>query len=113
MTSQRDWRGLLFVAPFLLLYSIILIFPLLRGLWLSLNQVDLFGAGHFVGTALFMQARKPKDIGFLEGDEVIYIDQEKSFIADMRQNDAARQTTKPAIPSPGSTRKIRVRARWR
>ena len=49
MTSQRDWRGLLFVAPFLLLYSIILIFPLLRGLWLSLNQVDLFGAGHFVG----------------------------------------------------------------
>jgi multiple sugar transport system permease protein len=49
MTSERDWRGLLFVAPFLLLYSIILIFPLLRGLWLSLNQVDLFGAGHFVG----------------------------------------------------------------
>jgi multiple sugar transport system permease protein len=39
----------LFVAPFLLLYTIILIFPLLRGMWLSLNQVDLFGAGHFVG----------------------------------------------------------------
>ena len=49
MTSERDWRGLLFVAPFLLLYSIILIFPLLRGLWLSFNQVDLFGDGHFVG----------------------------------------------------------------
>jgi len=49
MTSERDWRGLLFVAPFLLLYSIILVFPLLRGMWLSLNQVDLFGAGHFVG----------------------------------------------------------------
>jgi len=43
MTSERDWRGFLFVAPFLLLYSIILIFPLLRGMWLSLNQVDLFG----------------------------------------------------------------------
>jgi len=51
MTSARDWRGLLFVAPFLLLYTIILIFPLLRGVWLSLNQVDLFGAGHFVGFA--------------------------------------------------------------
>lgn len=49
MTSARDWRGLLFVAPFLLLYTLILIFPLLRGLWLSLNQVDLFGDGHFVG----------------------------------------------------------------
>jgi multiple sugar transport system permease protein len=49
MTAARDWRGLLFVAPFLVLYSLILVFPLLRGLWLSLNQVDLFGAGHFVG----------------------------------------------------------------
>ena len=49
MTAQRDWRGILFVAPFLVLYALILIFPLLRGLWLSLNQVDLFGAGHFVG----------------------------------------------------------------
>ena len=48
MTAARDWRGLLFVAPFLSLYALILIFPLLRGLWLSFNQVDLFGAGHFV-----------------------------------------------------------------
>ena len=49
MNAARDWRGFFFVAPFLLLYSIILIFPLLRGLWLSLNQVDVFGDGHFVG----------------------------------------------------------------
>lgn len=48
MISARDWRGFLFVAPFLFLYSVILIFPLLRGMWLSLNQVDLFGDGHFV-----------------------------------------------------------------
>ena len=55
MTSERDWRGLLFVAPFLLLYSIILIFPLIRGMWLSLNQVDLFGNGHFVGAANYLR----------------------------------------------------------
>lgn len=55
MTSERDWRGLLFVAPFLLLYSIILIFPLVRGAWLSLNQVDLFGAGHFVGAGNYVR----------------------------------------------------------
>src|SRR3954466_10193334 len=55
MTSDRSWRGLLFVAPFLLLYAIILIFPLLRGLWLSLNQVDLFGGGHFVGAANYVR----------------------------------------------------------
>jgi multiple sugar transport system permease protein len=60
MTSARDWRGLLFVAPFVLLYSLILIFPLLRGLWLSLNQVDLFGAGHFVGAGNYVRlARDP------------------------------------------------------
>jgi multiple sugar transport system permease protein len=55
MTSARDWRGLLFVAPFLLLYTLILIFPLLRGLWLSLNQVDLFGDGHFVGAGNYVR----------------------------------------------------------
>jgi len=49
MTAARDWRGLLFALPFLALYSLILVFPLVRGVWLSLNQVDLFGDGHFVG----------------------------------------------------------------
>lgn len=55
MTGERDWRGLLFVAPFLLLYSLILVFPLLRGLWLSFNQVDLFGDGHFVGIGNYLR----------------------------------------------------------
>ena len=49
MTSARRWEGLLFVAPFLLLYALILVFPLFRGVWLSLHRVALFGAGHFVG----------------------------------------------------------------
>jgi multiple sugar transport system permease protein len=53
--GERDWRGLLFVAPFMLLYSLILVFPLLRGLWLSLNRVDLFGGGHFVGAANYVR----------------------------------------------------------
>jgi multiple sugar transport system permease protein len=55
MTSARDWRGLLFVAPFLSLYSLILIFPLFRGIWLSLNRVDLFGDGHFVGAGNYVR----------------------------------------------------------
>lgn len=55
MSGVRDWRGLLFVAPFALLYSLILIFPLVRGLWLSLQEVDLFGAGHFVGAANYVR----------------------------------------------------------
>jgi len=55
MTAERNWRGLLFVAPFIALYLLILVFPLLRGLWLSLNQVDLFGAGHFVGASNYVR----------------------------------------------------------
>lgn len=55
MNGARDWRGLLFVAPFLLLYSLILIFPLFRGMWLSLNQVDLFGDGRFVGAGNYVR----------------------------------------------------------
>jgi multiple sugar transport system permease protein len=46
---RPDWRGLLFVLPFLLAYVVILIYPLLRGMALSLQRVDLFGDGRFVG----------------------------------------------------------------
>jgi len=46
---QRRWQGLLFVAPFLVLYLTILIYPLLKGAWLSFYRVDLFGGGKFVG----------------------------------------------------------------
>jgi multiple sugar transport system permease protein len=60
VSGARDWRGLLFVAPFLSLYSLILIFPLFRGVWLSLHRVDLFGGGHFVGAANYVRmARDP------------------------------------------------------
>lgn len=55
MNVERDWRGLFFVAPFLLLYSLILIFPLFRGMWLSLHRVDLFGGGEFVGLGNYVR----------------------------------------------------------
>ena len=47
--AQRRSEGLLFVAPFLFFYLVILIYPLLKGMWFSLHRVDLFGAGRFVG----------------------------------------------------------------
>ena len=48
-TDRRDWSGLLFVLPFLTAYLIILIYPLLSGMALSVQRVDLFGGGRFVG----------------------------------------------------------------
>ncbi len=40
--------------------------------------LDAAGTGHFVGVALFMQNRKGKGFGFLEGDEMVYVDGEKT-----------------------------------
>ena len=47
--ERKDWSGLLFVLPFLLAYVVILIYPLLKGIALSFQNVDLFGGGRFVG----------------------------------------------------------------
>jgi multiple sugar transport system permease protein len=41
--------GFVFVGPFLLLYLIILIVPLLLGIYFSLNRADLFGTRIWVG----------------------------------------------------------------
>ena len=48
-TERRDWSGLLFVLPFLTAYLVILIYPLVSGIGLSFQRVDLFGGGRFVG----------------------------------------------------------------
>lgn len=45
----RRWEGLLYVAPFLLCYLVILVWPLLMGIGISLHRADLFGARLFVG----------------------------------------------------------------
>lgn len=55
MIARRRWEGLLFVGPFLFLYSAILIFPLLRGVWLSLHRIDLFGDGTFIGPGNYVR----------------------------------------------------------
>jgi multiple sugar transport system permease protein len=47
--TRHQLGGFVFVAPFLLLYLFILIYPLLLGIALSFRRVDLFGGGTFVG----------------------------------------------------------------
>lgn len=41
--------GLLFVAPYLLVFAILLVYPLFSGMWLSLHKADLFGGSEFIG----------------------------------------------------------------
>lgn len=37
-----DWRNGLFVLPFLVVYLALLVYPLLRGMWISLLEFDMF-----------------------------------------------------------------------
>lgn len=41
--------GLFFVAPYLLVFGILLIYPLFSGMWLSLHKADLFGGSEYIG----------------------------------------------------------------
>lgn len=41
--------GILFVAPYLAVFMILLVYPLLSGMWLSLHKADLFGGSQFIG----------------------------------------------------------------
>ena len=56
--------GLLFVAPYLLVFVVLLVYPLLSGLWLSLHKADLFGGSQFIGTENY--ARLLQDAVFLQ-----------------------------------------------
>lgn len=49
------WTGLLFVAPFVLCYLALLVWPLVNGLWLSLHAIDLLSnIGRWVGAVNFV-----------------------------------------------------------
>ncbi len=42
--------GMLFVAPYLLVFGVLLVYPLLSGIWLSLHKADLFGGSQFIAS---------------------------------------------------------------
>ncbi|MFS2135025.1 carbohydrate ABC transporter permease [Duganella sp. Dugasp56] len=54
-SGATSWSGLLFVAPFLLCYLALLVWPLLSGIWLSLHAIDLLSnLGRLVGLLNFI-----------------------------------------------------------
>jgi multiple sugar transport system permease protein len=56
--------GILFVAPYLLVFAALLIYPLISGVWLSLHKADLFGGSVFIGAENY--ARLFRDAEFLK-----------------------------------------------
>jgi multiple sugar transport system permease protein len=48
-TASEARGGMLFVAPYLSVFAILLAYPLFSGIWLSLHKADLFGGSQFIG----------------------------------------------------------------
>ena len=48
-TASEARAGLLFVAPYIVVFGALLVYPLLSGIWLSLHKADLFGGSRFIG----------------------------------------------------------------
>jgi multiple sugar transport system permease protein len=64
-TARETSGGIGFVFPYLLVFTALLVIPLLSGAWLSLHKADLFGGSQFIGLenyvrlfhdAVFLQA---------------------------------------------------------
>ena len=55
--------GLLFVAPYLAVFTVLIVYPLFSGMWLSLHKADLFGGSQFIGAQNY--ARLFRDPVFL------------------------------------------------
>jgi multiple sugar transport system permease protein len=52
---RSQWANGLFIVPYLVVFIALLVFPLGWGFWLSLNKVDLFGPGRFVGMSNYVR----------------------------------------------------------
>ncbi|WP_159948874.1 sugar ABC transporter permease [Rhizobium sp. 18065] len=52
---RSQWSHGLFILPYLLFFTVLLVFPLIWGMWLSLHKVDLFGPGRFVGLSNYVR----------------------------------------------------------
>jgi multiple sugar transport system permease protein len=48
-SASEARSGILFVSPYLLVFAVLLLYPLFSGIWLSLHKADLFGGSQFIG----------------------------------------------------------------
>jgi multiple sugar transport system permease protein len=58
--AQSRWSNMLYVAPYLILFVTLLVYPLFAGFWLSLHKADFFGGSRFVGLQNFARLFEDK-----------------------------------------------------
>lgn len=49
------WTNAVYVLPYLCVYAVLLVYPLLAGMWLSLHKADFFGGRRFVAFENFVR----------------------------------------------------------
>lgn len=57
---RRDWDNLVYVLPYLTIYTVLTVYPLVAGVWLSLHKADFFGEKRFVGLENFVRLFEDK-----------------------------------------------------
>ena len=55
MRTSATAGGISFVLPYLLVFTALLVVPLLSGAWLSLHKADLFGGSQFIGVENYVR----------------------------------------------------------
>ena len=55
-SQKRDWTGWKFVGPFMLIFALVLIAPVIYSIWLSLFKDQLVGGNQFVGLDNYVTA---------------------------------------------------------
>ena len=63
-TASEARSGIFFVTPYLLVFTVLLLYPLISGVWLSLHKADLFGGSQWVGVQNYV--RLSRDAIFLK-----------------------------------------------
>jgi multiple sugar transport system permease protein len=56
--SGEALSGALFVTPYLLVFLVLLAYPLMSGIWLSLHKADLFGGSQYIGVENYARLLK-------------------------------------------------------
>lgn len=62
--GERPWTPYLFIAPHFIIFSVMILYPFVLGIWISLHDSTSLRDGPFVGFAQFMKVFDPSSIHF-------------------------------------------------
>nr|WP_321457806.1 sugar ABC transporter permease [uncultured Cohaesibacter sp.] len=71
--QRSRWSNALFILPYMCVFLSLLVFPLVWGMWLSLNKTDLFGGARFIGLKNYERVFSDPVFGQAVWNTVIFV----------------------------------------